>query len=347
MKVEDSQADENRFTVAAHFLRVLTDYLSRHSLDSVMICRKAGIEDEAIEDPNGRIQYNKYSIACELASNKLNDPDLGLKLGSCIRIEHLGSHGFALASCSSGRELIAQHSRYSALTMDIAHSEFEFSPSVSVRKWVSNLAGGKPLGRLQDDLNQASVITLARSFANREEISPNWVSFRHIEPEDISEYERVFRCPIRFGAEFTGMGFDTALLDIPMSYGNPQLRLVMENVCAQLLQKQGSSIEPTWLAIAKKTVVESFSLGMSEIEIVAQATGLSVQEFKQKLSERDTSFRGFVDELRQRMALGYMRDPSFSLVDVAFLLGFSEQSAFQRAFKRWTGKTPGEFRQIR
>lgn len=56
------------------------------------------------------------------------------------------------------------------------------------------------------------------------------------------------------------------------------------------------------------------------------------------------SFRGFVDELRQALALGYVRDPALNLVDISYLLGFSEQSAFQRAFKRWTAMTPGEYR---
>ncbi|WP_367114619.1 helix-turn-helix transcriptional regulator [Aquabacterium sp.] len=65
---------------------------------------------------------------------------------------------------------------------------------------------------------------------------------------------------------------------------------------------------------------------------------------KEHFAQRGISFRSFIDELRQALALGYMRDPNLSLVDIAYLLGFSEQSAFQRAFKRWTGQTPGDYR---
>jgi AraC-like DNA-binding protein len=74
---------------------------------------------------------------------------------------------------------------------------------------------------------------------------------------------------------------------------------------------------------------------------------MSEEQLKEALSARELSFRGFVDNLRQALALGYIRDPQMSLVDIAYLLGFSEQSAFQRAFKRWTGMPPGDYRRLR
>ena len=93
-------------------------------------------------------------------------------------------------------------------------------------------------------------------------------------------------------------------------------------------------------------MLESFQKGFPDMAEVARATQLSEQALKDKLNERGLSFRAFIDDLRQALAVGYMRDPTLSLVDVAYLLGFSEQSAFQRAFKRWTGQTPGDYRKL-
>ncbi|WP_374442616.1 helix-turn-helix domain-containing protein [Pseudomonas panipatensis] len=111
-----------------------------------------------------------------------------------------------------------------------------------------------------------------------------------------------------------------------------------------LLMELGDVLEPTWLSIARRTVFESFCHGVPDIKVVAAATGFSEAKLKDRLAERGLSFRGFIDDLRRALAVGYMGNHGFSLVDVAYLLGFSEQSSFQRAFNRWTGKTPGDYR---
>ena len=98
--------------------------------------------------------------------------------------------------------------------------------------------------------------------------------------------------------------------------------------------------------MARSAVLESFKLGMPELVHVASAANMSEEELKKQLAKRGLSFRSFVDDLRHGLAMGYVRDPTLSLVDIAFLLGFSEQSAFQRAFKRWTGKPPGDYRKV-
>ena len=172
----------------------------------------------------------------------------------------------------------------------------------------------------------------------------DWVSFRHARPLDVRAYEDVFRCPLRFDAPETALGIDARYLDVRLPHANAQLRRIMDDLCAQLLKQLGDTVEPAWLAIARRTVLESFKDGVPEVNAVAKATGFTEAQLKGQLSQRGLSFRGFIDELRRSLALGYTRDPSLGLVDIAFLLGFSEQSAFQRAFKRWTGMTPGDYR---
>ncbi len=345
--VKTATLAQEHFSVAVHYMRMLTDYAARQDLSTEYLLKQAGIPSETLTDPNGRVPFNDFSRACDLAAEFLHDPCLGLKLGQSIRSGHLGSHGFALMSCSNGEELLRQSTRYSALTIDAGHNEFEQRGKEFIRIWRSNLPNDVQLGWLQDDLHQATFVTLARFFSNREDLNPNWVSFRHAKPDDTQEYDALFRCPVRFNAPETAMSFNAEYLEIPLPHANPQLRRIMDDLCSQLLKQLGNAIEPAWLAIARKTVLDSFKQGMIEIGDVVKATGLTESQLKDQLAERGLSFRGFVDDLRHALALGYTRDPSLSLVDIAYLLGFSEQSAFQRAFKRWTGMTPGDYRQQR
>lgn len=332
------------YSVAVHYMRLLTGYAAHHGLPEKKLLAMANIVPMSLDDPNNRVRYADFSRACDLTADLLQDADLGLKLGQNIRLGHLGSHGLAMMSCSTTQELIQQSARYSALTMDVGHNEFEIRGKECIRHWCSNLPNGMILGRLQESLNQASSVALIRWIVDREDLNPSWVSFQHAKPDNIQAYEALFRCPLRFSAQETAIGFPVDYLNLPLPHADAQMNRMMRDVCAQLIQKLGNALEPSWLAIARKTVLESFKHGLPNLEDVAKATSLSKDYLREAFEKRGTSFRAFVDELRHALALGYIHDSRLSLVDIAYLLGFSEQSAFQRAFKRWTGMTPGEYR---
>lgn len=335
---------EHQFTVATHFLRLLSDYLANSGHELAPLFQATGIPLNALDDPNGRVPFDSFNRLCTEASKLLNDPSLGLSLGQSARIGYLGTHGFALTSCANGVELMQQSVRYSALVIDAAYSEFEFRDREIIRYWRSNLPDNAPLGRLQDELYQAFTVALVRYLFNRQDLAPNWVSFRHARPNDVGPYDALFRCPVYFDAANTAIGFDPEYINLPLPHANAQLRRIMDDVCARLLKALGNSLEPTWLAMVRQAVLASFSHGMPELPVIASSTGMSEDELKGKLSDRGISFRSLVDNLRQGLARGYVRDPNLSLVDITYLLGFSEQSTFQRAFKRWTGMSPGQYR---
>lgn len=346
MLASSTPSGSDHYSVAVYYLRLLTDYAQRNDLPLDGLLEYAGIDAAALAEPNDRVPFSAFSRLCDITAEALGDPCLGIKLGQSIRPGHLGSHGVALMSCSTGEELIRQSARYSVLTIDAGHNVIERHGDECIRYWRSSLPNGAPLGRLQDELHQVTWIALARWFANRDDVVPNWVSFKHARPRDTSGYEAFFRCPLHFDAKETAIGFDARYLDLPLPHADAKLRRVMDDLCAQLLKQLGDALEPSWLAIARKAVLESFRQGVPELQAIAQATGLSEAQFKEHLAARGLSFRSFIDDLRNALALGYTRDPSLGLADIAYLLGFSEQSAFQRAFKRWTGMTPGQYRRI-
>lgn len=333
-----------QFSVAVHFFKLVTDYIQSKDVDIVEFMNKAGLDEIALQEPNDRIPFNTFFRLCEFTASYFNEPDLGLKLGQSIRPGHLGSHGFALMSCSNVTELIQQHIRYSALTIDALHIEVEKKGNEYIRYCKSNLPNQTQLGKIQEQLNMSTTVTLSRWFVNRLDLNPQWISFQHEKPENIEEYQKLFNCPILFSQSDTAMGINAELFNLALPGANPQLKRIMDDLCAQLIKKLGNSLEPVWLAQARQAIIQSFQVGLPEIELIAQKIHLTEEEFKTLLSEREMSFRGFVDELRQALALGYVRDPALNLVDISYLLGFSEQSAFQRAFKRWTAMTPGEYR---
>ena len=333
------------FTVAAHFFQILTDHATRKGLTTPELLAAARMDAQLIQpDAQGRVSFDAFRQLCEAAARLLGEPHLGLKLGQSVRPGHLGSHGFALLSCATSMELARQSARYSALTIDAGHNVIEARGQEFVRVFRSNLPGQRSLGPLQDEMQHAIAVTLARYITHREDLNPSWVSFQHPAPNDLSEFQALFRCPIHFAAQETAIGIDARFMDLPLPHANAQVLRMMDDLCAQLMKQLGDALEPNWLAAARQAALKAFSLGLPDVAHVAREAGMGADELKARLSERGLSFRGFIDDLRRALALGYMRDPDLTLVDIAYLLGFSEQSAFQRAFKRWTGLTPGEHR---
>lgn len=340
----DSVNTNKKHTVAVHYMRLILDYLQRKNYSAEQFLKEIHLDQSLFDYPNDRIDFQIFNHACHVLQDKFKQPNFGIQLGQLVTTGHLGPHGFALMTCSNAKEIMQQNMRYSALTIDAGSNLFERKDDEYIRYWHSNLPNGKKLGKLQDELHQASYLTLSRHLFNRQDLSPLWVSFQHDRPADISEYEALFQCLIHFGAEHTAIGFHKDFLELNVPSSNTSVHIVMHDLRQQLLKQLGSHLEPSWLAIARKIIIESFQLGGVTLEDVALAIGFSADELKTELNRYDMNFRSLVDEIRQSLAISYVRNPQLGLLNIAFLLGFSEQSAFQRAFKRWTGQTPKEYR---
>ena len=327
-----------------HYVRLVTDYGDRRSLPAARLFAEAGLDTRLLDQREARLPYRGFEQLLERAAAALDDPVLGLHVGASAQPGYYGPYGFTLTTCGTAREVLARSTRYSALVSDAYRVEFAEQGDELIRYWRSNLSGGARPRRLHEQLNSAAWLTMARWVSGQPELNPNWIAFCHVRPADVSEYEALFRCPLRFGAAVTTFSMDRRLLDRPLPQADPRVQRMMEAVCQRLEQQFGTAIEPAWLAACRKAVVAALGRSEPKLETIAAAAGLSAGALQQRLAERKTNFRELVDGIRRDLALSYLQDPSLSLIDIACLLGFSEQSAFQRAFKRWTGATPGERR---
>ncbi len=335
---------DRQATVAVHYVRLLTDYCERQGLPAAGLFRDQGLEPALLDERDARLPYAEFQALLERAATRLKDPCLGLHVGAQAQPGYYGPYGFTLMTCRSAQELLVRSVRYSFLVCDAYRIEVVRKAQEGIRYWRSNLPGGAAHGRLHEQLNAAAWLTMARWVTAQPRLSLRWISFRHSVPDDVREYEAMFRCPLRFGAQETSLGFDLSHLDLPLTQADPEVSRMMEAVCQRLEQRLGSSLEPPWFAACRQAIVDALGSGEPEPAKVAATAGLGLAELRQRLAARRTSFRKLVGELQRELALSYLQDPSLSLIDIACLTGFSEQSAFQRAFKRWTGRTPGEYR---
>jgi len=168
---------------------------------------------------------------------------------------------------------------------------------------------------------------------------PRRVRFAHDRPRDASEHERIFGAPLSFRqGVHVGLVFDARDLERPVRSADRRLLPIIERHLDELLAKPLP--RDAWLGEVRSVIGSSICDGNPGIQTVARRLGLSVRTFQRRLGEQQIVFKTLVEEVRRDLALRYLADGRTRLTDVAFLVGYSELSAFGRAFHRWTGSTP-------
>jgi len=157
-------------------------------------------------------------------------------------------------------------------------------------------------------------------------------------------YQNVFGDRIVFDSDWCGVAFDKALLRLPFTQADPGLNAMMDRQAAVLLEMFDSKLN--LVNSTREQVASRLPNGDPILDDVAEALSLTARVLQNRLKESGTTFKEVVDDVRKQLALSYLSEEDVPLIDVAFLLGFSEQSSFSRAFKRWMGKSPMEYRKM-
>ena len=337
---------ESRYSIATWYVRLLTDFSGECGVAPSLLFASRGIDPAILDDPDARISCQDFLEMCRLFQSLRPTPHLGLHLGRRMQHRYLGAYGFVLMSCSNTREILDQFSRYSVLANNAGQVRVDETQGFLIQTWrgaVSDPASAIFL----DELVLASWTSMSRRISGRPDLAPLRIDFRHARPEKTDAYEHFFRCELRFDADDAAIVSSARDLDTRLPQGDPKVREILSALCERLLKQLGSPLEPEWLTACRRAIVEAFRNGEPDIAKIAATLKVAPAVLRQRFKDHSLGFRKFSDELRHELALGYLADSQLSLVDVAYLLGFSEQSAFQRAFKRWTGITPGEHRRNR
>jgi AraC-like DNA-binding protein len=168
------------------------------------------------------------------------------------------------------------------------------------------------------------------------------VYFRHPAPEQTAAYREVFGGPVRFGAPVDAVLVARACLDAPLREADSALASILERHVQLLLGDRAGA--PTLQGRIARLLGSELAGGRPGSTPIARRLNMSPRTLRRLLHDEGTTFRDVVSEVRRELAFRYLRDPEVPIGEVAFLVGFSDANAFHRAFKRWTGRTPGEFR---
>ncbi len=331
-------------TLATSLVIDFLGFLERQGHPRVDVCRAAGIDPGIVQQPNSRVPAAFMERLWPLAVQLTGDPDVGLHAAESYNPGALSIVGYVVLSCRTAGEALDRLSRYAPLLNEGLQVELVEGASQTTCRFgaVEGLDSflHRDARQVVETLAAGIVVTLKRLATAP--LDPIEITFRHRAPAAIGEHLRVLGPAVRFEQSQNSVVYSGAALATPFISADPALLEVFEGDArrrSQELTARGG-ISGRVLAVLGarlKGTVPSLSEVASEL-------AMSERSIQRSLGEEQTSFRQLVDEVRKNLAIEHLSRPGTSATDVAFLLGFSEPSAFTRAFRRWTGAAPTEFR---
>ena len=172
-------------------------------------------------------------------------------------------------------------------------------------------------------------------------LQPRKVLLQGEQPTDLAPYKQAFHAPLEFDAPYDALIFERADMDAPLPTANEAMALLHDRFAGEYLARFSES---RVTHKARQVLCRLLPQGEPKREVVAQTLHLSQRTLQRRLQEEGTSFQTLLDDTRRELAEQYLAQPSMTLLEIAYLLGFADPSNFFRAFRRWFDATPGEYR---
>lgn len=270
-------------------------------------------------------------------------PALGLAIATFARPAHVGVLAYLSLACCTLGEALQQFRRYHRLAYDCSAPTLAAQGDGRVLTVSWAFEAGKP-GQLVDELAIGMFYQLIQHLVAPQRVTLRQVAFINPAPLERQPYEQFFGCPVHFAAALTTVSFDSELLALPLARPDATLQAILDAQAQALLAALPS--KDLFNRQFQQAVVQAVQQGEVNILAVAERLGLSVRGLQRRLAAQDMQYQAQLDHIRRVLADQYLKDLQLGLADIALLLGYSEQSAFQRAYKHWTGQTPQKMRQL-
>ena len=329
-------------TVLASMRPIFRRLLEMYGLDSVALARQAGIVVPEVLAPTDRIELDKADALLEIVIQLIHDPAFGLQAARCWHPANLGVLGYAWLSSSTLRTGLRRLERYHRLVGERGATEIEEVPQGIKVRFRANRGDPAevPVAAVAVDMAMALLLDMCRMNAGAA-LRPIAVTLRRKKPESTDPYIRFFGCPVQFGATENAFLLSMEDADSLLPSSNKQLASVFDKMLGEeLAQLDKSDV----VARCRAAVLEYLTSGEVSEEDTAKQLHMSPRTLQRKLAEARLTYQQLVDETRRDLALRYIDDMKRSISDITFSLGFSQPSAFTRAFKRWTGLSPTDYR---
>lgn len=303
---------------------------------------EVGISPDALTDPNVLVPLDKHCKLLEIAAERTNDSFIGLRIGRQVQPGDMGPLGYTLLNSPTVLAALQGFVRYLRVYARGCEMELTIDGEIAYFNYRYTITDPCALERRQEAECTLAVVKRLVEIITSKKMEIRSVGFEHPKPEDVSEHNRVFDAPLYFSQEVNFLMFKTSLLQEATAHSEPRLFEVLEEHLAQVINSQVE--EGDLVSKVGNAIAQSLSGGLPSIDNVAASLFMTKRTLQRRLADEGVLYNEYADEIRRKMAVQYVSKTAMPLTEVAFLLGYSHLSAFSRAFRRWIGESPADFR---
>ena len=326
-------------TDSGTLVRMAYQGLVNLGVDADEVLRRCGLDPAQLYKPNLRTQFSAQPLFWQAAVDLSGDPCIGLHLGESMPVYKGQILEYLLLSSPTFGEGLKRVLSYQRLISDAMHGQITDSPTPFLTNYFSKHK------YLTPHLAEAMVVSLIRFLqsVSDDKFKPTKICFTHDALANNTEYERVFQCPVEFNDKQFKLYFEPEILSYRSPYAEPELltmHMQSANQHMELLEKRDLIIE------VRNQVGALLESGDISLESISQQLDMSPRQLRHQLNLAGTSLQRIINQYRKSLSRQLLSQTDETIAEIVYLTGFSEPSTFYRAFKRWEGMTPIEYRHL-
>jgi AraC-like DNA-binding protein len=298
-----------------------------------------GIDLQVLERADIEIPEERYIALWEAASR--SNQNVGLEIGSQTEANDIGALGYALRCAPSVEKALETMHQFVVVFSQKSRIDFVVDAwEVRVDYQIND-----PLiiYRRQDAEFAIATILRQLNLITDNRMKPVRVDFEHDKPTDTSVHKTLFGCALYFNQPTNRLYFSSDVLTLPVEQSNERLYQALE---PYLQRQREERTEPDQLLPRiTKIIAADLSSGVTSLDVISEQFGVSRRTLQRRLQQEGVKFSTLIEEVRRELALAYITDSDYSVTEISILVGYSESGSFSRAFHRWTGQAPLEYRE--
>lgn len=328
-------------TVSVSLLSSIFYPASRKGVDKQTLLRIIDFDESFLEDPENRVPCGLIGEVMALVSEISGDPNFALFYGEHFQPANLNVVGYILANSPNVGAAYRHSLKYSPIIgngLEMTLTEDDKYARVETELISPELIRYK---RYIVEKNFSMQITAVRQLTGKK-IFPEAVYFSFPAPADISEHQRIFGCDLIFNAAKDEIVFKKSLMDEPIGQANPKLHEMLTSYAEEIMERV--SEKDSLSRQVSKLLLNLIPINQANLETVAEKLAIGVRTLQRELKREGVTFNELLGNVRKEVAIRHLAANEHSIAEISYMLGFSEPSVFHRSFKRWTGKTPRDYR---
>ncbi|NPU92685.1 MAG: AraC family transcriptional regulator [Gammaproteobacteria bacterium] len=324
------------FTDAGVMIRLAYQAMQEMGVDAFEVLRRIGLKHEQLAEKDLRTPHSAQTLFWSVIEDITGDTDIGLHLGENIPVFKGQVIEYLFLSSATFGEGLKRALNYQRLLSDAVNATLDQDAK---GYFVGNITFTGGLRHL----SECVVIGVLRFFdyVTEGRFKPLEIHFEHAAGKHPDEYARVYKCPVLFSQPGNRIYFAPEIMNLPSGHAEPELLRLHEQLASEHVAKLEKQ---DFIAKVNRLIGELLESGNANLETVADRLGIKPRSLRTKLTEVDTNFNQLLADYRCNLAKKLLARTDESIDEIVYLTGFSEPSTFYRAFKRWVGSTPVEYR---